>query len=162
VECTGAPPLPPAPPVRVVELQRMDAVIGKAAPPGSTIGLVTPGSPPESRAVVQRGIDWWEAHGYRVKLMPGALEHDGWHAGSPEVRASDLQGAFADDEVDAIQTIRGGYGSAQVIPLLDFERIAATPKAFIGISDITSLHAALLSRTGMATLYGPSLVSVGE
>jgi muramoyltetrapeptide carboxypeptidase len=64
--------------------------------------------------------------------------------------------------VDAIQTVRGGYGSAQVIPLLDFDRIAATPKAFIGISDITALHAALLTRAGMATLYGPGLVSVGD
>ena len=31
--------------------------------------------------------------------MPGALEQDGWHAGSPAVRASDLQLAFADPEV---------------------------------------------------------------
>ena len=140
----------------------MDALIPKTAPPGSTIGLVTPASPPESRAVVQRGIEWWEAHGYRVKLMPGALEQDAWHAGSPELRARDLQAAFADDEVDAVQTIRGGYGSAQLIPLLDFDRIAARPKAFIGMSDITALHAALLVRTGMVTLYGPGLVSVGE
>jgi hypothetical protein len=56
--------------------------------------------------------------------MPGALAQDGWHAGSPEVRASDLQAAFADPEIDAIQAMRGGYGSAQVLPLLDFDAIA--------------------------------------
>jgi muramoyltetrapeptide carboxypeptidase len=140
----------------------MDAAIARAAPPGSTIGVVSPGSPPESRAAVRRGIAWWEAHGYRVKLMPGALEQDGWHAGSPEVRARDLQAAFADDEVDAIQAMRGGYGSAQVVPLLDFDRIAATPKAFIGMSDITALHAALLVRAGMVTFYGPGLVTLGD
>jgi muramoyltetrapeptide carboxypeptidase len=94
--------------------------------------------------------------------LPGALEQDGWHAGSPEVRARDLQDAFADPEVHAIQTMRGGYGSAQVIPLLDFERIAATPKPFIGISDITALHAALLRQAAMATFYGPGLVTVGR
>ena len=98
--------------------------IGRAAPPGSTIGVVTPGSPPETRAEVRRGVDWWEARGYQVKLMPGALAEEGWHAGSPEVRARDLQDAFADPEIDAIQTMRGGYGSAQVIPLLDFDAIA--------------------------------------
>lgn len=133
-----------------------------AAPPGSTIAVVTPGSPPEARAAVERGIAWWEAHGYAVKLMPGALDEDAWHAGSPEVRARDIQEAFADPGVHAIQTMRGGYGSAQVIPLLDLERIATTPKPFIGISDVTALHAALLSRAGMATLYGPALVSVGQ
>jgi len=125
------------------------ALVARAAPPGSTIGVVTPGSPPETRAEVQRGIAWWESKGYRVKLMPGALEQDGWHAGSPEVRARDLQAAFADPGIDAIQTMRGGYGSAQVIPLLDFDAIAETPKAFVGLSDITALHAALLVRAGL-------------
>ena len=133
-----------------------------AVPPGSTIGVVSPGSPPESRAAVERGIAWWEANGYAVKLMPGALAQDGWHAGSAEVRARDIQDAFADPEVDAVQTMRGGYGSAQVIPLLDLPRIAETPKAFIGISDITALHAALLVRCGMVTLYGPGLLMLGQ
>ncbi len=138
------------------------AAVARAAPPGSTIGVVTPGSPPETRAEVQRGIGWWESKGYRVKLMAGALEEDGWHAGSPEVRASDLQAAFADPEIDAIQTMRGGYGSAQVIPLLDFDAIAETPKPFVGLSDITALHAALLVRSRLATFYGPSLTMFGD
>lgn len=140
----------------------MDALIGHAARRGATIGVVTPGSPPETRAEVQRGIAWWEAQGYRVKLMPSALEQDGWHAGSPEARAADLQAAFADPEVDAIQTMRGGYGSAQLIPLLDFDAVAETPKAFVGLSDITALHAALYVRAGLATFYGPSLTMVGQ
>jgi muramoyltetrapeptide carboxypeptidase len=140
----------------------VEVLIAPAAPPGSTIGVVTPASPPETRAEVERGIAWWESKGYRVKVMPGALEQDGWHAGNPEVRARDLQAAFADPEIDAIQTMRGGYGSAQVIPLLDFDAIAETPKAFVGLSDITALHAALLARAGLATFYGPSLTMVGN
>src|SRR5438067_9173226 len=58
--------------------------------------------------------------------------------------------------------MRGGYGSAQVIPLLDFDAIAETPKAFVGLSDITALHAALLARAGLATFYGPSLTMFGN
>jgi muramoyltetrapeptide carboxypeptidase len=139
----------------------VNALVAHAALPGSTIGVVTPGSPPETRAEVLRGVAWWESKGYRVKLMPGALEQDGWHAGSPEVRASDLQTAFADTEIDGIQTMRGGYGSAQVIPLLDFDAIRKTPKAFVGLSDITALHAALLVRAGLTTFYGPSLTMFG-
>jgi muramoyltetrapeptide carboxypeptidase len=139
----------------------MSAVLARAAPPGSTIGIVTPGSPPEARADVERGIAWWESNGYRVKLARGALEQADWHAGSPEVRARDLQEAFADPEIDAIQTMRGGYGSAQVIPLLDFDAIRESPKAFVGLSDITALHVALLSRADLATFYGPSLTMMG-
>jgi muramoyltetrapeptide carboxypeptidase len=135
-------------------------LLGRAAPPGSTIGIVTPGSPPESRAQVKRALDWWQERGYTARLMPGALEQSDWHAGSPEIRARDIQAAFADPEIDAIQTMRGGYGSAQVIPLLDLDAIAAQPKAFIGLSDITALHVAL-NRVGLATFYGPSLTMVG-
>src|SRR5919204_3023451 len=140
----------------------MEALLAPAASPGATIGVVTPGSPPETRAEVERGVAWWESKGYQVRLMPGALEEDGWHAGSPEVRARDLQAAFADPEIDAIQTMRGGYGSAQVIPLLDFDAIARTPKAFVGLSDITALLAALSARAGLATFYGPSLTMFGD
>lgn len=140
----------------------MNVSLARPAPPGSTIGVVTPGSPPEMRAEVERGVAWWESRGYSVKLMPGALEQDGWHAGSPEVRARDLQEAFADPEIDAIQTMRGGYGSTQVIPLLDFDAIAETPKFFVGLSDITALHAALLVQAGLATFYGPSLTMFGN
>ncbi len=139
----------------------MPTLIGKAAPPGSTIGIVTPGSPPESRAQVHRALRWWSEHGYTAKLMPGALEEADWHAGSPETRARDIQQAFADPDIDAIQTMRGGYGSAQVIPLLDMDAIAASPKAFIGLSDITALHVAF-NRIGLATFYGPSLTMVGS
>ena len=136
--------------------------LARAAPPGSTIGIVTPAGPAETRAQVERGIAWWKSQGYRVTLLPGALEQDDWHAGSPEVRAHDLQTAFADPEIDAVQTMRGGYGSAQVIPLLDFDAIAGTPKIFVGLSDITALHVALHARAGLATFYGPSLTMVGD
>jgi muramoyltetrapeptide carboxypeptidase len=139
----------------------MTTHLGKVAPPGSTIAILTPGSPLESRAQLRRGIAWWEEHGYRVRVMPGALEQADWHAGSPETRARDMQEAFADPEIDVIQTMRGGYGSAQVIPLLDLEAIAQSPKAFIGLSDITALHVAF-NRLGLATFYGPSLTMVGS
>jgi muramoyltetrapeptide carboxypeptidase len=124
------------------------------------VGVVSPGSPYNTYADVLRGVAWWEARGYRVKLAEGALERTNWTAGSPETRARDLMAMFTDPEVDAIQCLRGGTGAAEIIPLLDFERIAAHPKPFIGFSNITHLHTALLHYTGMVTLYGPSLTQV--
>jgi muramoyltetrapeptide carboxypeptidase len=55
----------------------------------------------------------------------------------------------------------GGYGSAQLIPYIDFDAIAANPKPFVGYSDITALHVAIRQRTGLATLYGYGLAGVG-
>ena len=76
---------------------------------------------------------------------------------SPQLRARDLMAMFADPGIHAIQCLRGGYGSAQVAPLLDYQAIARHPKPLIGFSDITALHAALLKFSGLVTFYGPSL-----
>src|SRR5712692_10665111 len=133
----------------------MSPLIAKALPPGGTIGIVSPASPYDTYSDVLRGIAWWESKGYRVKLAEGALARTDWTAGSPELRTRDFMTMFTDPSVDAIQCLRGGYGSAQIIQLLDFEVIAAHPKPFVGFSDITALHTALLRFTGMATFYGP-------
>lgn len=129
--------------------------------PGATIGVVTLATPAETRAVVQRGVEWWESHGYRVKLGASTRERGGDFAGPPELRAADLQAMFADPEIAAIQTMRGGYGTTEVVPLLDYDAIAKSPKAFIGLSDITNLHLGLARLAGLVTFYGPSLTMVG-
>jgi len=114
------------------------------------------------RSDVERGIEWWESYGYRVKLSDGVFENDDWSAGAAEQRARDLETLFADPEVDAVQVYRGGYGSAQLIPLLDFDLVAANPKPFVGFSDITALHESIRQRTGLATFYGPGLHQIGD
>ena len=64
--------------------------------------------------------------------------------------------------MDVVQALQGGYGSAQTIPHLDFEVIAANPKPFVGYSDITALHVAIRQRAGLATFYGYGLVGMGD
>ena len=139
----------------------MNTLIARALPAGGTIGIVSPASPYNTYSDVLRGIAWWEARGYHVKLAEAALERTDWVAGSPELRARDLMAMFLDPDVNVIQCLRGGYGSAQIIPFLDFQLIASHPKPFIGFSDITAIHTALQRFTGMATFYGPSLTTVG-
>jgi muramoyltetrapeptide carboxypeptidase len=137
-------------------------IFGKPLPDGGTIGVVAAASPYEGKSEVYRGIEWWESHGYNVKLGAGVWAIDDYVAGGPEQRAADLNALFADPEVDVVQVLQGGYGSAQMIPYLDFDVIAANPKPFIGYSDITALHVAIRQRTGLATLYGYGLAGVGD
>jgi muramoyltetrapeptide carboxypeptidase len=134
---------------------------GRPLPPGGTIGVAAPASPYDVRSEIERGVAWWESCGYRVKLSSGVYDRDDYVAGDPRRRAADLTALFADPEVDVVQALQGGYGSAETIPHLDFDVVAANPKPFIGYSDITALHTALLRRAGLATLYGYGLVGVG-
>jgi muramoyltetrapeptide carboxypeptidase len=138
------------------------SLFGQPLPPGGTIGVVAAASPYDSRSEILRGVEWWESQGYRVKLAGGVFDRDDYVAGDPRKRAADLTAMFADDEVDVVQALQGGYGSAQTIPYIDFDVIAANPKPFVGYSDITALHVAIRQRTGLVTLYGYGLVGVGD
>ncbi len=144
----GAPPRP-------------SPLLAAALPPGGVIGVPAPASPWENRSDVLRGVEWWESRGYRVKLAEGVWRRDAYVAGDAKARARDLEALFADPEVDVVQCLTGGYGSAQLIPNLALEVIAANPKPFIGYSDITALHVALRQATGLVTFYGPHLWTVG-
>ena len=137
-------------------------LFGKPLPDGGTIGVAAPASPYDSRSDVLRGVEWWESQGYRVKLAPGTWERDDYVAGDPRRRAEDLNALFADPEVDVVQALQGGFGSAQAIPYLDFDVIAANPKPLVGFSDITALHVAIRQRAGLATIYANGLIGVGS
>ncbi len=66
---------------------------------------------------------------------------------------------FSDNRVRAIICVRGGYGTARLLPLLDYSIIRANPKIFIGYSDITSLHCAFLVKARLVSFHGPMLNS---
>src|SRR6185437_16680627 len=63
---------------------------GRALPEGGTIGVPAPASPVENRSEALRGVEWWEARGYRVKLAGGIWDRDAYVAGDPKRRARDL------------------------------------------------------------------------
>jgi muramoyltetrapeptide carboxypeptidase len=134
---------------------------GRPLPEGGCIGVPAPASPWENRSDLLRGVEWWQARGYRVKLADGIEARDSYVAGDPRRRARDLEAMFADPEVDVVQCLTGGFGSMQLVPHLDFQLIADHPKAFCGYSDITALHVALRQRAGLATFYGPHLMTMG-
>jgi muramoyltetrapeptide carboxypeptidase len=137
------------------------SVFGRPLPEGGTIGVAALASGFENRSEIFRGVEWWEARGYRVKLGDHVFARDDYVAGDERDRAADLMALFADPEVDVVQALQGGYGSAQTIPHLDFDVIAANPKPFVGYSDITALHVAIRQRTGLATFYGYGLSGMG-
>jgi muramoyltetrapeptide carboxypeptidase len=135
---------------------------GAPLPDRGTIGVPAPASGFFNRSEVLRGVEWWEARGYRVKLGEHVFDRDDYVAGAAEDRAADLMAMFLDPEVDVVQCYQGGYGSMQTIPFLDFDAIAEHPKALVGYSDITALHVALRQRAGLATVYGYGLAGMGD
>jgi muramoyltetrapeptide carboxypeptidase len=126
---------------------------------GDTIGLVAPASPPPNPAVIDRAEAALARLGFKTKLGPNVRRRNGFLAGTDQERAGDLMGMFLDRHVRAVLCLRGGYGSARILPRLDYARIRAHPKIFIGYSDITSLHCAFLTNAKLVSFHGPMLNS---
>ena len=99
------------------------------------------------------------AMGLVPKPAPHLMARYGYLAGDDKARAADVNGMFADDGVRAVFAVRGGWGCARILPLLDYKTIRANPKLLIGYSDITALHMALAARAGFPTIHGPNAAS---
>ena len=134
---------------------------GKPLPEGGTIGVMAPSGPYFNASDIDRPLRWWRDRGYTVKLADSVWLKDDYVAGPPEKRAEDLNALFADPEVDVIQVLWGGTGAIEILPFLDYDLIAANPKALMGFSDITNLHIALRQEAGLATFHGPGFGSMG-
>ena len=125
--------------------------------PGDRLAIVAPASPCAEDAV-RRGALELETLGFDVAIDDRVFaQAGGYLAGEPALRAAHLQELFADPAVAGIVCVRGGYGSAQILPLLDADAIAASPKVFVGYSDITAIHTWLLQRCGLVSFHGPML-----
>ena len=84
-----------------------------ALPAGGVIALIAPAGPAELD--LELATQWMAARGYQLRVLPGVWEKDGYLAGSDAVRLRDLHDAFADESVDAIFCLRGGYGSPRLL-----------------------------------------------
>ena len=126
---------------------------------GDTVGLVAPASALTLPGELDRAVHWVTGMGLVPKLGAHVRDRDGYLAGTDVQRAADLDTMFEDPDVRAIFAIRGGWGAARILPLLDWENIAANPKLLIGFSDITALHLAIAQRAGFASLHAPNAAS---
>jgi muramoyltetrapeptide carboxypeptidase len=95
--------------------------------------------------------------GFEPVHTQAVLERGVFSAGSPETRAADFARAWADRSVAGLVALRGGYGSAELLPLLHHLRPAVAPKLFIGYSDTTALLSWLTCLGNVAALHGPMI-----
>jgi muramoyltetrapeptide carboxypeptidase len=121
---------------------------------------VAPAGPfPEERYA--RGIEHLVRRGYRVREGAALRRTRRYFSAPDEERVADLQAAFADPEVRAIFTVRGGYGCARLLPALDWRAAAGSGKPLVGFSDVTALHLALVANGGLG-IHGPVVLRLAE
>ena len=122
---------------------------------GDLIGLVSPASAPSSPEMIEKGVRYLEKLGYAVKVGENAAKVHGYLAGSDVQRAADFNDMICDKTVKAIFTVRGGYGTPRILPLLDYTALKRNPKIIVGYSDITALQLAIFRKIELVTFSGP-------
>lgn len=137
----------------------MDKRIPLRLKSGDCIGIVAPSSPFEETDFYG-GIGILENMGFQVKFPEGVFSRSGYLAGSDVDRAAQVNAAFADSAVHAIVCARGGYGSMQILPYLNYEAIRKHPKLLMGFSDITALLCSLYQRSGLVSCHGPVVTTL--
>ncbi len=129
---------------------------------GDTVALMTTSSA-VTRELVERARYVLESWGLNVRFMPHLFdEHPrANYLGGPEAaRAADLQSAWCDPTVDAVLSVRGGYGSIRMLDLLDIDALkAARPKPLLGSSDVTAVLELWGEELGLATWFTPMVAT---
>jgi muramoyltetrapeptide carboxypeptidase len=123
---------------------------------GARVGLIAPSGPLRDAGDLERATANVRAFGWEPVVGEHVLERDGYLAGSDEHRLADLNRLTTDDSIDGIWCIRGGYGAMRLLHGIDYDAWRRRPRALIGFSDITALHAAIGQRANMVSYHGPT------
>ena len=128
----------------------------RALAPGDRLAVVAPASP-FPRDEFDRGIVELERLGFVPVYDDSVFARGDYLAGPPELRAEALRRAWRDPSIAGVIAVRGGYGSMQVLPLLDRAEAANACKPFIGYSDLTAVLNFLTLQCGVVSFHGPML-----
>ena len=128
---------------------------------GHKVALLSPAYT-TTEDVVQTTADILEDWGYKpvIGKSVGKVEA-GKYAGTAEDRAKDFEEALKDTSIKAILCNRGGYGTIQLVDLIDPKLVKKNPKWVIGYSDVTTLHA-MQTKAGVMSIHGTMSSSMAK
>ena len=128
---------------------------------GDKIALISPSyTTPDSN--IQKTADVIKDWGFTPVIGKNVDKLDaGKYAGTAEERADDFITALKDTSIKAILANRGGYGTIQLVDLIDPKLVKKNPKWLIGYSDITTLHA-MQTKAGVMSIHGTMSSSIAK
>lgn len=122
---------------------------------GDTIAITCPAGYMEKKKIATcvKTLQEW---GFQVMIgkTVGSTSTN-YFSGTDEERRDEFQALLNEPSIKAILCGRGGYGVTRIIDQLDFKTFKKNPKWIIGFSDITVLHAHILTKCKIASLHAP-------
>jgi muramoyltetrapeptide carboxypeptidase len=112
-------------------------------------------SSPSTMDRIEVAAESLRSRGLTVTLAPNIGHRDRYLAGPDDERLEILNWFLRSPQYDGFFFARGGYGAMRILDRVDYDAIAANPRAVIGFSDVTALHQAIAVRCGLASFHGP-------
>jgi muramoyltetrapeptide carboxypeptidase LdcA involved in peptidoglycan recycling len=128
--------------------------------PGDLIGVTSPSSGVDEDLWprLQFCVDDLRRRGFEVRVGD-CMDGRGLVSAPAADRAAELTDMLLDPQVRAVVPPWGGELAIDLLPLLDYDRIAgAEPTWFVGYSDTSTVLTPITLRTGVATLHGANLM----
>jgi len=104
-----------------------------------------------------RGVDYLKDLGHNVVVPDQTLHAWRYFAGTDEERLAGFHAVVDDPSIDLVIAARGGYGMSRILHGIDWNRVAASGKAFVGFSDFTAFNMAAYACANLVTFHGPML-----
>ncbi len=138
----------------------------------STIGIFAPAAALNDQQKLESGVKYLEELGFKVKQANNLLDQvelfedaGTFLPGDQQRRIDSMMQIWSDPEVDILLSMRGGYGSIQLLDQLDYTYLSKNPKPVLGYSDLTALFMALYTQAydqKLELFHTPMLVELAE
>lgn len=122
---------------------------------GARVALLAPAGPLAGPQEIAHAEHNARSLGWEPVVGRHALARTGYFAGTDDERTADLLEALGDPSIDGIWCLRGGYGATRLLPAIDRAALRTRPRALIGYSDVTALHA-VWQQAGVMSYHGPT------
>lgn len=108
-----------------------------------------------SEKEIGRARDYITKLGLTPRIPDNIIGDEPYHANTDAKRFEFLKAALESQDSSVIWCMRGGYGSARLLPMLEQIALPETPKLLVGFSDITALQLFITRRWGWPALHAP-------
>lgn len=128
--------------------------------PGDRVGVAALSGPVDGERLAS-GVAELRRLGFEPVTADNCADCDasGLFAGDDERRLAAFHRLVADPSLAAVFFARGGHGVLRLLPRLDWELLAARPRAYVGYSDLTPLLLAVTRRLGLVAFHGPMVAA---
>ncbi len=120
------------------------------------IAIIAPSGAPLDDSLIERGLQRLAGQGFKVHSYYEADAKFQRFGATDVERVRQIHEAAQNPDVQIVMALRGSYGMSRLMPLIDFDLLANSGKCFVGYSDFTLVHLAMLAR-GRTSIAGPML-----